>query len=409
LNFQHHWTDEIKGIEMRQAWRWYGPHDNVSLDDVRQAGATEIVNALHSIPPGGEWTKAAVAERKKIIEEGPAGRSPLRWTVVESIPVPDDVKRFGKKAKTAIDVWIASMEAVAANGIKTICYNFMPILDWTRTDLEWELPNGAKALRFDEARLAAYDIHILKRPGAANDYALEVRTRAAKIFENLSPDEASQLSANIGAGLPGTTSEPVDAAGMREKLAQYSKITAADLRRHLIEFLERVAPAAEGLGVRLTLHPDDPPRPLLGLPRIASKAEDYQVLFDAVPSPANGMCYCTGSLGASPTNDLPAIARQFAPRIYFAHLRAVRREADGSFYEADHLDGHCDMVAVLSVLLAEDRKRDGELKIPFRPDHGHLMLDDLKKKTNPGYSAIGRLKGLAELRGVITALESVVR
>jgi mannonate dehydratase len=391
---------------MRQAWRWYGPHDYVSLDDVRQAGATEIVTALHAIPPGGEWTKAAVAERKKIIEEGPMGRSSLRWTVVESIPVPDDVKRFGKTANAAIDVWIASMEAVAANGIKTICYNFMPVLDWTRTDLEWELPNGAKALRFDEGRLAAYDIHILKRPGAANNYAPEIRTRAAKIFESLSPEEASQLSANIGAGLPGTTSEPVDAAGMREKLAQYAKITADDLRRHLIEFLERVAPAAEALGVRLTLHPDDPPRPLLGLPRVASKAEDYQALFDAVPTPANGMCYCTGSLGASPTNDLPALARQFASRIYFAHLRAVKREADGSFYEADHLDGDCDMVAVLSALLGEDRKRDGEWKIPFRPDHGHLMLDDLKKKTNPGYSAIGRLKGLAELRGVIRALES---
>ena len=392
---------------MRQAWRWYGPHDNVSLDDVRQAGASEIVSALHAIPPGGEWTREAVAERKRIIEETPAGRTPLKWTVVESIPVPDDVKRFGKAAKAAIDVWIASLEAVAANGITTVCYNFMPVLDWTRTDLDWLLPNGAKALRFDAARLAAYDIHILKRPGAAQDYAPDVRERARRTFEKLSQGEAERLIANIGAGLPGTTSEPVDAAGMREKLAQYGKIDAAQLRRHLVEFLERVAPAAEALGVKLTLHPDDPPRPLLGLPRVASNAEDYQALFDAVPTPANGMCFCTGSLGASPANDLPAIARRFAPRIYFAHLRAVKREPDGSFYEADHLDGDCDMVAVLRVLLSEDRRRGSEEKIPFRPDHGHIMLDDLRKKTNPGYSAIGRLKGLAELRGVIRALESL--
>jgi mannonate dehydratase len=282
----------------------------------------------------------------------------------------------------------------------------MPVLDWTRTDLDWPLPNGAKALRFDAARLAAYDVHILKRPDAEKEYADDVLTRARKVFESLSQEEADLLAANIGAGLPGTTSEPVDAAGMREKLAQYRAISADDLRRHLIEFIAVVAPAAETFGVRLTLHPDDPPRPLLGLPRIASNARDYQALFDAVPSPANGMCFCTGSLGASSTNDLAAIARQFAPRIYFAHLRAVRREPDGSFYEADHLDGDCDMIAVLRELPAEDRKRAGEWKIPFRPDHGHQMLDDLKKKTNPGYSAIGRLKGLAELRGAIRALET---
>jgi mannonate dehydratase len=393
---------------MRQAWRWYGPHDPVSLDDVRQAGASEIVSALHAIPPGGEWSKEAVAERRRIIEEAPAGRTQLKWTIVESIPVADEVKRFGKAAKASIDVWIASMEAVAATGIKTICYNFMPVLDWTRTDLDWPLPNGAKALRFDEARLAAYDIYILMRPSADRDYSAEVRRRAKKLFESLSQIEADLLVANIGAGLPGTTTEPVDAKGMREKLAQYGKIDAAQLRRHLIEFLQQVAPAAEARGVRLTLHPDDPPRPLLGLPRVASNAEDYQALFDAVPTPANGMCFCTGSLGASPMNDLPAIARRFASRIYFAHLRAVKREPDGSFFEADHLDGDCDMIEVLRALLAEDRRRDAAWKIPFRPDHGHRMLDDLTKKTNAGYSAIGRLKGLAELRGAIKALESTV-
>jgi mannonate dehydratase len=394
---------------MRQAWRWYGPRDNVSLDDVRQAGATEIVSALHDIPPGGEWTKAAVAERKRIIEDGLAGRSPLRWSVVESIPVPDEVKRLGKAAGRSIELWIASMEAVAANGIKTICYNFMPVLDWTRTDLYWPLPNGAKALRFDQARLAAYDIHLLKRPRADEDYSPEIRARAKSVVENLTQAEADQLVANIGAGLPGTTTEPLDTAGMRERLSQYGKIGSAELRRHLIEFLERVAPAAAAMGVRLTLHPDDPPRPLLGLPRIASTAKDYAALFEAVPTPANGMCFCTGSLGVSAANDLPAIVRQFASRIYFAHLRSVRREADGSFYESDHLDGDFDMIAVLRELLAEDRRREDAAKMPFRPDHGHQMLDDLVKKTNPGYSAIGRLKGLAELRGAIMALESVAR
>jgi mannonate dehydratase len=394
---------------MRQAWRWYGPRDPVSLDDVRQAGATDIVSALHDIPPGGEWTKAAVAERKRLIEEGPPGRSPLRWTVVESIPVPDEIKRNGGAAKTAIDGWIASMQAVAANGIKTICYNFMPVLDWTRTDLGWPLPNGAKALRFDVARLAAYDIHILKRAAAERDYPEATREKARRLFEALTKDEAAELIANIGAGLPGTTSEPVDAAGMREKLQQYSGIDAARLRRHLIAFLEKAAPAAAEAGVKLTLHPDDPPRAMLGLPRIASNAEDYQALFDAVPTPANGLCFCTGSLGASPSNDLAGIAQRFAARIYFAHLRSTRREADGSFYESDHLDGDFDMIGVLRILLAEDRRRGASEKIPFRPDHGHLMLDDLTKRTNPGYSAIGRLKGLAELRGAIRALESETR
>lgn len=391
---------------MRQAWRWYGPGDNVSLDDVRQAGATDVVNALHELPPGAEWTKAAVAERKRLIEEAPAGASPLRWSVVESIPAPDDVKRLGMAASASIDGWIASMEAVAANGVKTICYNFMPVLDWTRTDLEWPLPNGARALRFDQARLAAFDVHILRRKGAQTDYSEETLQRARRLFESLSQDEADQLTGNIIAGLPGATSDSLDLQGMRDKLAAYTGVGAERLRHNLIAFLERIAPVAEALGVKLTLHPDDPPRPLFGLPRIASTMQDYQILFDAVPSAANGICFCTGSLGVSPFNDLPAMARRFASRIHFAHLRSTRREADGSFYESDHLDGDFDMIAVLRELLAEDRRRPQDEKIPFRPDHGHQMLDDLKKKTNPGYSAIGRLKGLAELRGAIKALEA---
>ena len=391
---------------MLQAWRWYGPGDNVSLDDVRQAGATDIVTALHEAPPGAEWTKSAVAERKRLIEETPSGRSPLRWSVVESIPVPDDVKRLGNAAAASVDVWIASMEAVAANGVSTICYNFMPVLDWTRTDLAWPLPNGARALRFDQARLAAFDVHILKREGAEADYSDEVLKRAAQLAEALNQGEADELTRNIAAGLPGATSDSLDLRGLRDKLAAYAGIDAQTLRRNLIAFLERVAPVADALGVRLTLHPDDPPRPLFGLPRIASTKQDYQALFDAVPSPANGMCFCTGSLGVSPSNDLPDMARRFASRIHFAHLRATRREADGSFYESDHLDGDIDMIGVLRELLAEDRRRPPAEKIPFRPDHGHQMLDDLKKKTNPGYSAIGRLKGLAELRGAIKALDA---
>ncbi|WP_158815952.1 mannonate dehydratase [Methylocapsa sp. S129] len=392
---------------MRQAWRWYGPNDNVSLDDVRQAGATDIVTALHQAPPGAEWTTAAVAERKRLIEETPLGRSPLRWSVVESIPAPDDVKRLGGTASSSIDVWIASMEAVAANNVKTICYNFMPVLDWTRTDLAWPLPNGARALRFDQARLAAFDVHILKRKGAEADYSEDVLKRARALFEDLTQAGADELTRNIAAGLPGATSDSLDLQGMRDKLAAYAGIGAEMLRRNLIAFLERVAPVAEGLNVKLALHPDDPPRPLFGLPRIASTMQDYQALFDAVPSLANGICFCTGSLGVSPLNDLPVIARRFAPRIHFAHLRATRREADSSFYESDHLEGDVDMISVLRELLAEDRKRPAGAKIPFRPDHGHQMLDDLNKTTNPGYSAIGRLKGLAELRGAIKALETI--
>ena len=389
---------------MIQAWRWYGPNDPVTLDHIRQAGATDIVTALHDVPPGGEWTQAAVAARKALIEDTPAGRSPLRWSVVESIPVPDGIKREGAAAREAVASWIASMEAVAANGIRTICYNFMPVLDWTRTDLDWPLPTGATALRFDQGRFAAFDIHVLRRRGAEQAYGADLSARARLVFEALSEDDIATLTATIAAGLPGTTSDPLDLAGLRDRLDRYRGIDEARLRANLIAFLEAVTPAAEARGIRLTLHPDDPPRALFGLPRIAKTRADYAMLFDAVPSPANGMCFCTGSLGVEVANDLPAIARAFAPRIHFAHLRATRREPDGSFFEADHLDGDVDMVAVLRELLAENAHRSVEARIPFRPDHGHRMLDDLGKVTNPGYSAIGRLKGLAELRGVIRAL-----
>jgi mannonate dehydratase len=396
----------VENVMMIEAWRWFGPQDGVSLDDIRQAGASDIVTALHDFMPGVEWTTAAVSARKNLIEQTPPGRTPLRWSIVESIPVPDDVKRLGRAAKHSIGTWIASMEAIAKNDIRIICYNFMPVLDWTRTDLDWPLPNGAQALRFDQARFAAFDIHILARAGAERDYSDALQARARKAYDKMSVPERDQLTSYIAAGLPGGTTDSLSLDAFRERLAQYRMIDATRLRQHLIEFLAAVTPIANALGIRLTLHPDDPPRPLFGLPRIASNASDYQALFDAVPDVSNGMCFCTGSLGVSPLNDLPGMAKQFGPRIYFAHLRATRRETDGSFYEADHLGGDVDMIAVLASLLQENRRRSQQTKIIFRPDHGHKMLDDLKKTTNPGYSAIGRLKGLAELRGAVKALES---
>jgi len=390
---------------MREAWRWFGPADGVVLDDVRQAGAKEIVTALHEVPIGEAWTSADVAARKRLIEENT--RAPLAWTVVESIPIPDDVKRTGGRAKASIEAWIASLEALADNDVRIVCYNFMPVVDWCRTDLEWELPNGARALRFDQTRFAAFELHILKRPGAEADFSAEERAAAKRAFEAMGEADVDDLVTTIASALPGSTTEPLTIPAFRDKLEAYRDIDAAVLRRHLVEFLAAVTPRAEELGIRLTLHPDDPPRPLFGLPRIASTAEDYAALFDAVPSPANGMCLCTGSLGVRAGNDLPAMARRFGPRIAFAHLRATRREADGkSFHESDHLDGDVDMIAVLKALVAEDTRRRASEKIVFRSDHGHRMLDDLAsgKRSNPGYSAIGRLRGLAELRGAIRAL-----
>jgi mannonate dehydratase len=393
---------------MLEGWRWYGPDDPVSLDDVRQAGAAHIVTALHQVPIGEAWTSKAVEERKNIIQNGQPGRSPLFWSVVESIPIPDDVKRLGGAATRSIEAWIASLEAVASAGIKIVCYNFMPVVDWCRTDLEWELPNGARAMRFDQDRFAAFELHILQRAGATTEYSPAAQARARAVYERMSQADIDYLVMVIASALPGSTTEPMTIPQFRDRLAQYSDINSQVLRKHLIEFLAKVTPVAEQLGVTLTLHPDDPPRPLFGLPRIASSAEDYQALFDAVPSKANGICFCTGSLGVRAENDLPAMAERFASRVGFAHLRATKREANElSFHESDHLDGDVDMIAVLKVLLKENRRRPADGKIVFRPDHGHRMLDDLvaTKRTNPGYTAIGRLRGLAELRGAIRAIE----
>jgi mannonate dehydratase len=393
---------------MKEGWRWFGPKDPVGFDDIRQAGAREIVSSLHHIPIGQAWTRAEVARHRALIETTPPGRVPLTWSVIESIPIPDDVKRLGAGAKASIAAWIASMEAAAAEGVKVICYNFMPVVDWTRTELDHVMPTGATALRFDYPKFAAFELFILQRPGAEAEYPASVQAEARRIFEKMSQAEIDYIVMVIASALPGSTTEAMTIPAFRDKLAQYAKIDAGVLRRHLIEFLAAVSPRAEELGVRLTIHPDDPPRPLFGLPRVASTAADFQALFDAVPSPANGLCFCTGSLGVRPDNDLPAMARHFGPRIHFVHLRATKREADGlSFHEADHLDGDVDMVAVLRALLAEDRRRDPGQEMIFRPDHGHRMLDDLKaERVTPGYTAIGRLKGLAELRGIIRALQA---
>ena len=279
---------------MRQGWRWYGPDAYVSLDDVRQAGATDVVSALHEVPIGDAWTRGAVAERKNLIETTPPGRAPLRWSGVESIPVPDAVKRRGGAARAAIEGWIASLEAVAACDIATVCYNFMPVVDWTRTDIDHVLPTGATAMRFDQDRFAAFDLHILRRPGAEADYGEADRARARTAFEAMSDAAVAELTRTIASALPGSTTEPMTVAGFRDKLEQYRDVDAPRLRRHLVEFLEAVTPAAEARGVTLTLHPDDPPRPLFGLPRVASTGDDLAALFAAVPSWANGLCFCTG-------------------------------------------------------------------------------------------------------------------
>ncbi|TCK19711.1 D-mannonate dehydratase [Ancylobacter aquaticus] len=393
---------------MRQGWRWFGPSDPVTLDHARQAGATDIVSALHQVPPGVAWARDEVEARRAIIEDDSGNRAPLRWSVVESIPVADEIKREGAGARAALDAWIASLEAVAAVGPRVICYNFMPVLDWTRTDLDWPLANGATALRFDQHRFAAFDLYVLKRRGAAAEYDEAQQAAARKVADALSDDDVATLIRTVLAGLPGGTTKGLSLEEFGEYLEAYAAIDAARLRANLIAFLEIVAPVAQALGVKLTIHPDDPPRPLFGLPRVASTAADFAALFAAVPSPANGLCFCTGSLGVRADNDLAVIAERFADRIHFTHLRATRRDADHlGFQEADHLDGDVDMPAVLAVLMTENRRRSESEKIVLRPDHGHRMLADLAtdEVCNPGYTAAGRMKGLAELRGIMRVLD----
>lgn len=390
---------------MEHTWRWYGPNDPVSLDDARQAGATGIVTALHHIPNGDVWPVEEIKARQALLAE-----KNLVWSVVESIPVHESIKTHRGDYPRFIANYQQSLRNLGNCGIDTVCYNFMPVLDWTRTDLAWPLPCGAKALRFDDTAFAAFELHILKRPGAVQDYDPQEREQAARYFAAMTPEDVETLTRNIIAGLPGAE-EGYTLMQFQAQLAQYEGIDKAKLREHMAEFLRAIVPVAEASGIRLAVHPDDPPRSLLGLPRIVSTQEDLQWLKEAVDSRHNGFTFCTGSLGVRADNDLVNMAATFADRIHFAHLRSTQREDNPkSFHEAAHLGGDVDMVGVVKAILAEEqrRRREGDSRpIPMRPDHGHQMLDDLHKKTNPGYSAIGRLKGLAEVRGVEVALQQL--
>ena len=390
---------------MRHTWRWFGPVDRVSVRDAMQAGATGIVSALHRVPTGEAWTSDGIRERQReIADQG------LYWDVVESIPVSEAIKTQTGDWRTHVANWAETLRRLADCGIGTVCYNFMPVLDWTRTDLRWETAQQARAMRFDLPDFVAFDIHILARPNAAEDYPQALVAEAARRFAGFSDARIAELGRNIGAGLPGSA-DGYTLDQLREKLATYDGIDADRLRQNLIDFLAEVVPVAESVGINLCAHPDDPPWPLLGLPRILSTESDYAAMLDAVPSRANGVTLCTGSLGARADNDLPAMARRFADRIHFVHLRNVTREGDTlpcSFFEDEHLAGGTDMVAVIAALLAEESRRRAEGRsdhqIPIRPDHGQEILDDLTRGAQPGYPAIGRLKGLAELRGIEAAL-----
>lgn len=397
---------------MRQTWRWFGPNDTASVDDMLQSGVEGVVSALHHVPTGDVWPVEEIGRRQNEIGTRRNGEaSGLAWEVVESLPVSEDIKKRSGDWRNHIANYRASMENLAAAGIQVICYNFMPVLDWTRTDLAWRLPHGGTCMRFDLIDFAAFDLFVLARKGAAADYCADLTASAKARFAEMSEERKSQLAHNVTCGLPGAA-EHLTLEGVRSHLSEYDGIDARMLRGNLVAFLEEVVPTAERLGLRLCCHPDDPPFPLLGLPRVMSTEEDYRLIIEAVDSPANGITLCSGSLGARPDNDLPGMMRRLGHRVHFLHLRNVKRDtADhvGSFFEAEHLDGDVDMVALIAAVLAEEARREAEgrqdSQIPMRPDHGQDILDDLGRRSQPGYPTIGRMKGLAELRGVMRALK----
>ncbi|MBK1866334.1 mannonate dehydratase [Taklimakanibacter albus] len=388
---------------MKQTWRWFGPDDPVTLAHARQAGATGIVSALHHLNDGRAWPEDEVLKRKSEIEA-----SGLSWDVVESIIVHEDIKTRSGRFRDLIANYKASLGAVAAAGIKTVCYNFMAITDWTRTDLDFPMPHGGTALRFDIVDFCAYDVLVLKRQGAENDHPPQRIAAARQRLAPMSESQLARLEANLIGWVP-AREFIFDRESFRTALARYHDLTVEGLRANLIAFLREIAPVAEEAGVRLAIHPDDPPFPIFGLPRAVSTAAHARALLEGCPSPANGLTLCTGSYGASAQNDLVAMAKDFGKDIHFAHLRNVSKEPDGSFHEAEHLDGDTDMVKVVATLLGEEKRRRAEgrsdWEIPMRPDHGHAIVDDIGKKVNPGYSCIGRLKGVAELRGIMRTLD----